>query len=107
MPDPMNAPDPIDAIDDPLLDDLVKGFPGGHAPVRLGDVGKQGRNLLREDLPLPLAVLKRDVLDANGRWTARFLKAARQQIDRRRTHKPGLTAPLEPPLPEAGAVDPD
>jgi len=83
MPDPMNAPDPIDAIDDLLLDDLVKGFPGGHAPVRLGDVGKQGRNLLREDLPLPLAVLKRDVLGANGRWMARFLKAARQQIDRR------------------------
>jgi len=71
----MNAPDPIDAIDDLLLDDLVKGFPGGHAPVRLGDVGKQGWNLLREDLPLPLTVLKRDVLDANGRWMARFLKA--------------------------------
>jgi D-serine dehydratase len=68
-------PDPIDAIDDMLLDDLVKGFPGGHAPVRLGDIGKQGWNLLREDLPLPLAVLKRDVLDANGRWMVRFLRA--------------------------------
>jgi len=65
----------IDAIDDILLDGLVKGFPGGHAPVRVGDVGKQGWNLLREDLPLPLAVLKRDTLDANGRWMARFLKA--------------------------------
>jgi len=67
--------EPIDAIDDILLDGLVKGFPGGHAPVRVGDVGKQGWNLFREDLPLPVAVLKRDTLDANGRWMARFLKA--------------------------------
>lgn len=74
MRDPNLVPDPIDTIDDMLLDDLVKGFPGGHAPVRIGDVGKQGWNLLREDLPLPLAVLKRDVLDANGSWMARFLK---------------------------------
>src|SRR5579871_2821530 len=67
--------EPIDAIDDILLDGLVKGFPGGHAPGRVGDVGKQGWNLFREDLPLAVAVLKRDTLDANGRWMARFLKA--------------------------------
>ena len=69
-------PDSISAIDAMELSDLMKGFPPGHAPVRLGEVGRQGWNLLREDLPLPLAVLKSDVIDANSRWMARFLKAS-------------------------------
>ncbi len=46
----------LDDIDDLLLDDLVKGIPGGTSGLRLGDVGKQGWNLLNEDLPLPVAV---------------------------------------------------
>jgi len=63
----------LDDIDDLLLDDLVKGIPGGVSGLRLGDVGKQGWNLLNEDLPLPVAVLKSDVLDRNDRWMAGFL----------------------------------
>ncbi|MGI9412539.1 MAG: amino acid deaminase [Hyphomicrobiales bacterium] len=63
----------LDDISDLLLDDLVKGIPGGTSGLRLGDVGKQGWNLLREDLPLPVAVLKADVLDRNDRWMAAFL----------------------------------
>jgi len=69
-------PDSISSIDELPLTDLIKGFPPGHAPVRLGEVGRQGWNLLREDLPLPLAVLKSDVIDANSRWMAQFLKAS-------------------------------
>ena len=63
----------LDDISDLLLDDLVKGVPGGTSGLRLGDVGSQGWNLLREDLPLPVAVLKADVLDHNDRWMAAFL----------------------------------
>jgi D-serine dehydratase len=63
-------------IDDFILDDLVKGIPGGVRGLRLGDVGRQGWNLLREDLPLPAAVLKTSALDNNGRWMRQFLAAS-------------------------------
>jgi D-serine dehydratase len=56
-----------------LLDHCVKGMPGGIAPFALGDIGRQGWNLLREDLPLPLAVLKESALAHNGRWMQAFL----------------------------------
>jgi D-serine dehydratase len=45
-----------------LLDHFVKGMPGGVEPFHLEDIGRQGWNLLREDLPLPLAVLKENAL---------------------------------------------
>jgi D-serine deaminase-like pyridoxal phosphate-dependent protein len=62
-------------IDDMRLDDRVKGIPGGVRDLRLGDVGRQGWNLLREDLPLPAAILKTGALDNNSRWMAQFLQA--------------------------------
>jgi D-serine dehydratase len=65
----------IREIDDVILDDLVKGIPGGVQGLRLGDVGRQGWNLLAEDLPLPAAVLKTRALDNNGRWMRQFLAA--------------------------------
>jgi len=63
-------------IDDMRLDDKVKGIPGGISDLRLGDVGRQGWNLLKEDLPLPVAVLKTGALDNNSRWMAQFLQAS-------------------------------
>jgi D-serine dehydratase len=62
-------------IDDMILDDLVKGIPGGVRGLRLGDVGRQGWNLLAEDLPLPAALLKTSALENNGRWMRQFLAA--------------------------------
>ncbi len=62
-------------IDDMRLDDRVKGVPGGVRDLRLGDVGRQGWNLLKEDLPLPVAVLKTGALDNNSRWMTQFLRA--------------------------------
>jgi D-serine dehydratase len=62
-----------DALDALLLDHRVKGMPGGVAPFPLGDIGKRGWNVLREDLPLPLAVLKERALAHNGDWMRRFL----------------------------------
>jgi D-serine dehydratase len=62
-------------IDDMRLDDRMKGVPGGVRDLRLGDVGRQGWNLLKEDLPLPVAVLKSGALDNNSRWMTQFLRA--------------------------------
>jgi D-serine dehydratase len=62
-------------IDDAMLDGLVKGIPGGTAGLRLGDIGRQGWNLLAEDLALPVAVIHEPVMAANSRWMAGFLKA--------------------------------
>jgi D-serine dehydratase len=56
-----------------LLDETVKGMPPGVAPFPIGEIAGQRWNLLAEDLPLPLAVLKRSALDHNLDWMARFV----------------------------------
>ena len=61
-------------IEDLLIDDRTKGIPGGVAPFRLGDIGSQSWNLLHEDLPLPVAILKASALAHNGKWMASFLE---------------------------------
>ncbi|HVM77800.1 MAG TPA: amino acid deaminase [Stellaceae bacterium] len=66
-------PDRID-LDDFLLSGLVKGVPGGIAPFKLRDAGARRWNLLREDLPLPAAVLKTSAIDHNDRWMQSFLR---------------------------------
>jgi len=57
------------------IDDRIKGIPGGTPPFPLGAIGKKGWNLLREDLPLPVVVLKESALAHNGAWMRRFLAA--------------------------------
>jgi D-serine dehydratase len=61
---------------DPLLDASFKGFPHGAAPLRRSRVGEQGWNVLAGDLPLPLAVIRRDALAHNIGWMQRFADAA-------------------------------
>ncbi len=61
-----------DALADIVLDPLTKGLPFGTKGLRLGEVGRQGWSLLDGDLPLPLAVIRRDVLTANSAWMSRF-----------------------------------
>ena len=63
----------LDRLADTALDACVKGVPMAAAPLRLGDVGKRGWNLLKGDLPLPAAVIKRTALDHNSAWMRRFL----------------------------------
>ncbi|MFO0904492.1 MAG: amino acid deaminase [Pirellulales bacterium] len=58
----------------PLLDATVKGLPPSVAPLALNRIGERGWNVLREDLPLPLAVLKQKVLEHNSGWMRRFLE---------------------------------
>ena len=61
---------------DPLLDSTFKGFPHGAAPLPRSQVGAQGWNVLAGDLPLPLAVIRRDALAHNVGWMQRFADAA-------------------------------
>ena len=56
----------------PLLDGRTKGFPAAAGPLRLGQLGSMGWNVLAEDLPLPLAVLKETALRHNSAWMRGF-----------------------------------
>jgi D-serine dehydratase len=63
----------LDSLLQTNLDRCVKGVPPAAAPLRLGDVAARGWNLLKGDLPLPVAVIKRAALDHNSGWMRRFL----------------------------------
>ena len=62
---------PADLLD-PWIDASQKGFPHHSAPVRRSQIGGQGWNVLAGDLPLPLAVIKREVLQHNLAWMQDF-----------------------------------
>jgi D-serine dehydratase len=55
----------VNELLDPLLNASFKGFPHGSAPLRRSQVSGQGWNVLRGDLPLPLAVIRADRLGHN------------------------------------------
>ncbi len=57
---------------DPLVDASFKGYPHGAPPLRRSQIGAQGWNVLRGDLPLPLALIKADALAHNLGWMQRF-----------------------------------
>ncbi len=67
----------MEAIDylDPLIDSSFKGFPHDRAALRRSQIGAQGWNVLKGDLPLPLAVIRRDVMRHNLDWMQRFATA--------------------------------
>jgi D-serine dehydratase len=56
-----------------LIDPRTKGMPPCATGLPLSAIGDQGWNLLREDLVLPLAVLREDALANNSRWMRDFL----------------------------------
>jgi D-serine dehydratase len=53
---------------DPLLGSNFKGYPRTQAPRRRSEIGAAGWNVLAGDLPLPLAILKREALEHNLAW---------------------------------------
>jgi D-serine dehydratase len=53
---------------DPLLDTRFKGYPRTQPPKRRSEIGAAGWHVLAGDLPLPLAVLKREALEHNLAW---------------------------------------
>ena len=61
---------------DPLLDATFKGYPHGAPPLPRSLVGQQGWNVLAGDLPLPLALIRRDALTHNVGWMQRYADAA-------------------------------
>ncbi|CAH1669123.1 amino acid deaminase [Chelatococcus asaccharovorans] len=63
-----------------MLDGATKGIPAETAPFLIGEIGQKGWNLLAEDLPLPLAVLRQDDIAHNSRWMRDFLHASGAQI---------------------------
>ncbi len=62
------------------LDSCEKGVPGNAGVVRLEDVTGKGWNILREDLPMPVAVLKQRALSHNSAWMAAFLGLTGAQL---------------------------
>ena len=68
------------ALDDLTLTGLVKGVPPGIAPFPLEQVGRRGWNILREDLPLPVAVLKVAAIEHNDGWMQEFLRLSGARI---------------------------
>lgn len=63
-----------------LLTGCDKGMPGSMSPTPLELIGAQGWNVLREDMPLPLAVLKEGALKHNSAWMQKFLSETGAQI---------------------------
>jgi len=51
-----------------VLDASFKGFPPTHAPLPADQIAAAGWNVLAGDLPLPLALIKRDALAHNIAW---------------------------------------
>jgi D-serine dehydratase len=58
----------------PPLSPLDKGVPGTISEVAIEAVADQQWSLLREDIPLPAAVIKEDALRHNREWMKSFLK---------------------------------
>ncbi len=56
------------------LDHRTKGYPQNAAPCQSADIANKGWNVLANDLPLPLAVLKRSALEHNLAWMQAFAK---------------------------------
>ncbi|VTU28123.1 D-threonine aldolase [Variovorax sp. SRS16] len=57
-----------DNLIDPVFDTGFKGYPRTQAPRRRSEIGAAGWNVLAGDLPLPLALLKREALEHNLAW---------------------------------------
>ena len=62
----------LQLLENHVVDPTTKGFPLDAPAMRVADIGDQGWNVLEGDLPLPLAVIRRDVLTTNSRWMTRF-----------------------------------
>jgi D-serine dehydratase len=65
----------LDDLRATILDGRTKGIPGTAAPFALSEIAGQGWNVLREDMPLPLLLLKRSALDHNAAVFGDYLVA--------------------------------
>lgn len=70
----------LSAIEAGLVDGSFKGLPPDMPPLPLGEIGRQGWSVLDEDLPLPLAVLKRSGIERNSAYMRAFLELTGARI---------------------------
>jgi len=63
-----------DPTDDVFVDAATKGIPALASPVPLSQVGAQGWNVLNGDCPLPLAVIRTDIMASNSAWMVAFAR---------------------------------
>jgi len=70
----------LDWLLDEPVDSRFKGFPHGVAPMRLRDIGRQGWNVLRGDLPFPVAVARRSAIERNSAWMREFTRSSGVRI---------------------------
>ena len=63
------------AIEASTLDSSLKGYPHRAPPCAVRDIGRQGWNVMRGDLPFPVAALKESALAHNLEWMADFTRA--------------------------------
>ncbi|MFM2239645.1 MAG: hypothetical protein RJA69_1019 [Pseudomonadota bacterium] len=61
-------------VNRPLLHPPLKGYPTHAPPIPVEAVATQGWQLLRGDLPFPLAVLRQKALDHNLNWMREFCR---------------------------------
>lgn len=64
----------IESLEKTALDPSFKGLPLRAPMLRVEELRTQGWSLLRQDLPLPAAVLKESALARNSRWMKHFLE---------------------------------
>ena len=57
-----------------ILDSRIKGIPGSSEPFPLGEISNKKWNILNEDMPMPIMVLKNDELNHNLKTFAEYLK---------------------------------
>jgi D-serine dehydratase len=57
-----------------LLDGTCKGMPPTLSDLRVDEIGQQEWNMLAQDLPFPVAVLKSSAIEANRGWMRAFLQ---------------------------------
>ncbi len=65
----------VQTIEASTLDSTLKGYPHRAPPCAVRDIGTRGWNVLRGDLPFPVAVLKESALTHNLQWMADFTRA--------------------------------
>jgi len=59
---------------DVLVDATTKGIPSLRVPLHLSQIGRQGWNVLAGDCPLPLAVIRADIMASNSAWMMAFAR---------------------------------
>jgi D-serine dehydratase len=58
------------------LDRRTKGIPGLSQAFDSADIDEKGWNVLRQDMPLPLALLRETTLDGNAAWMRAFCETS-------------------------------